>query len=69
MTAQSVWCEWANGRKGYFLNGVLHRVDCPAVENADGTKHWYLKGEEVQMEDVIKNEETRLWWRMKSDVE
>jgi hypothetical protein len=51
------------------LNGVLHCVDCPAVENADGTKHWYLKGEEVQMEDVIKNEKTRLWWRMKSDVE
>lgn len=51
------------------MNGVLHCVDCPAVENADGTKHWYLKGEEVQMEDVIKNEKTRLWWRMKSDVE
>ena len=28
----------------WYLNGELHRVDGPAVENADGTKFWFLNG-------------------------
>ena len=28
----------------HMLNGVLHREDGPAIEYANGTKHWYLNG-------------------------
>jgi hypothetical protein len=28
----------------WFLNGVLHREDGPAIEEGDGTKYWYLNG-------------------------
>ena len=34
----------ANGDKFYFVNGLLHREDGPAVESADGYKAWYIKG-------------------------
>ena len=34
----------AYGRKEWFLNGKLHRVDGPAVEYADGSKGWFLNG-------------------------
>jgi hypothetical protein len=36
--------EDADGKKCWYLNGLLHRVDGPAVEYADGTKCWYLNG-------------------------
>jgi len=36
---------WNNTRQEWFLNGVLHREDGPAVIWADGTKFWYLNGE------------------------
>jgi hypothetical protein len=32
------------GNKWWYLNGVLHREDGPAVEYDDGEKHWYLNG-------------------------
>ena len=28
----------------WYLNGKLHRVDGPAVANADGYKCWFLNG-------------------------
>jgi len=28
----------------WYLNGVRHREDGPAVEYSEGTKHWYLNG-------------------------
>jgi hypothetical protein len=28
--------------KHWWLNGLLHREDGPAVEYADGTKYWYI---------------------------
>ena len=34
----------ANGTKHWWLNGVLHRTDGPAVELANGDKFWYLNG-------------------------
>ena len=33
-----------NGTKYWYLNGVLHREDGPAIENVDGGKAWYLNG-------------------------
>ena len=32
------------GHKRYTLNGLIHRVDGPAIEYTDGTKHWYRHG-------------------------
>ncbi len=32
------------GRKEWYLNGLLHREDGPAIERRNGTKHWYLNG-------------------------
>jgi hypothetical protein len=33
------------GNRFWFLNGLLHREDGPAVEWADGTKYWYINGQ------------------------
>ena len=35
-----------NGSKCWYLNGQRHRVDGPAIEEADGDKEWYLNGQE-----------------------
>lgn len=40
------YCETgADGTKSYFLNGMLHRTDGPAVEYHNGTQNWYLNNE------------------------
>ena len=36
-----------NGYKRWFLNNKLHRIDGPAVEDADGVKRWYLDGNQL----------------------
>ena len=33
-----------NGDKNWYLDDNLHRIDGPAIEDADGSKHWYLNG-------------------------
>ena len=35
---------YADGEKGWYLNGILHREDGPAVEYPKGGKSWYLNG-------------------------
>ena len=43
MTINQPECEtYANGNKYWYLNGILHREDGPAIERANGTKYWYL---------------------------
>jgi hypothetical protein len=42
---------WANGDKFWCLKDKLHREDGPAYEGADGSKFWYLNGEEVTEEE------------------
>ena len=32
---------FANGSKEWRLNGLLHRTDGPAMENANGSKFWF----------------------------
>ena len=34
----------AAGRNMYYLDGLLHRADGPALTWADGTQLWYLRG-------------------------
>jgi len=36
--------EYPDGRKEWWLNGLLHRTDGPAVESSDGLKQWWLNG-------------------------
>jgi hypothetical protein len=37
-------CIKRNGDKWWFLDGLIHREDGPAIEYTDGTKLWYLNG-------------------------
>jgi len=36
-----------NGEKYWYQNDELHRVGGPAVEYSNGTKCWYLEGQEL----------------------
>ncbi len=40
-----------DGNKYWLFNNKLHREDGPAVEYADGTKQWYLNGEQFTETD------------------
>ena len=33
-----------DGTKHWYQNGLLHRIDGPAIEHADGDKYWYQNG-------------------------
>ena len=35
---------YKNGNKEWYLNGLYHREDGPAVEYANGDKFWYVNG-------------------------
>lgn len=35
----------------WYLNGKQHRINGPAVENADGTKEWWIKGEQLSEQE------------------
>jgi len=37
--------------KAWYVDGKLHRIDSPAVEYANGTKSWYIDGEEYSEEE------------------
>jgi hypothetical protein len=42
--------EYTNGTKKWFLNGIHHREDGPAIERADGHKEWWLNGKSLTEE-------------------
>lgn len=33
-----------DGKKAWYINGLLHRENGPAIEYANGTKEWYFQG-------------------------
>jgi len=39
--------EHADGTKFWYLNGINHRIDGPAIEYPDGTKFWYIDNKQV----------------------
>ena len=41
------------------LNGKLHREDGPAVEWANGRKHWYLNGREITLGSKSKDSKVK----------
>lgn len=53
MSHQPVMKEHHNGYRTWTLNGQLHREDGPAVEWADGTRQWWIDGQELTEEEFI----------------
>jgi len=53
-----------SGTKYWYLNGILHREDGPAVEYIDGSKLYYLN-EKLHREDgpaIEYADGTKVWW-------
>ena len=51
------------GTKRYYLNGILHRVDGPAIEWAGGVKSWCLNGERHRVDGpAIECANGDKWW-------
>ena len=46
------------------MNGKLHRVDGPAVEEADGSKYWYINDQSHRVDGpaVELSNGTKSWW-------
>ncbi len=40
----------SDGKKEWYLNGKLHRVDGPAYEGASGDKEWWLNYKQLSEE-------------------
>jgi len=43
---------WEDGTRKWYLNGIQHREDGPAVIYANGNEAWWINGEEL-FEDEI----------------
>ena len=39
------------GRQSWWLNGVRHRTDGPAIEDADGSRYWFIHGQHLTEEE------------------
>ena len=39
--------EFFYGERIWYLNGITHRIDGPAIEYHTGEKQWYVDGKEV----------------------
>ena len=52
------------GSKLWYQNGKLHRLDGPAVEEADGSKRWYQNGKLHRLDGpaVEEADGTKEWW-------
>ena len=51
---KQVFCIDEYGTKYWWLNGLLHRENGPAVEYASGYKYWYLNGKIYSESDYWK---------------
>lgn len=60
----------AKGDTRYFLNGVAHRVDGPAVIKADGTKEWWQYGNYYRENNqpVVERSNGEQEWREYSEL-
>jgi hypothetical protein len=61
--------EYYNGTKYWYLNGMLHRLDGPAVEHYSGYKRWYLNGinypEEEWFELLNDDDKEKAIWNLR----
>ena len=50
------------GHKYWFMNGVLHREDGPAIEYTDGDRHWVVHSKSHRLDGpavILANGETK----------
>jgi hypothetical protein len=55
---------YTSGDKCWYLNGLLHREDGPAIEYGNGDKYWYLNGK-LHREDgpaIEWADGDKYWW-------
>ena len=56
--------EWANGSRAWWVNGLRHREDGPALVKANGDREWWVNGR-LHREDgpaVVRANGDRAWW-------
>ena len=55
---------YPGGDKEWYLNGVLHRTDGPAIECGDGHKAWYQDGQRHRLDGpaVEWKSGAKAWW-------
>jgi hypothetical protein len=46
--------QWRSGSTSYYVDGLLHREDGPAVKSINGAKDWWLNGREIIIDDLTK---------------
>ena len=52
-----------DGSKHWYLNGLRHREDGPAIEYTDGTKYWYLNGKRHREDGpAIDHPDGKYWY-------
>jgi hypothetical protein len=63
-TKKPICKTWGDGSYAYYVNGLLHREDGPAIEHPDGTTAWYLKGNchRIGGPAVEWPNGTKVWW-------
>ena len=53
-----------NGSKSWRVNGLLHRLDGPAMEWLDGTKSWWVNGQRHRLNGpaIEFADGSKQWW-------
>jgi hypothetical protein len=54
--------EWADGNKWWYLNGLLHREDGPAIEYTTGRNDWYLQGKKISKKKHSQLVKLKAFW-------
>lgn len=56
--------EWYRTDRGSIVHLLLHRVDGPAIEHADGTRYWYVNGKRHRTDgpSTEYSNGTKLWY-------
>lgn len=56
-------CEYANGYKEWYRNGLRHREDGPACEWEDGSYEWFYNGKLHRLDGpAIKHSHGEFWF-------
>ena len=52
------------GDKYWYVDGKLHRIDGPAIEQTSGTKHWYVNGRVHRLDGpaVELSDGSKVWY-------
>jgi len=56
--------DFYDGDKTWYLNGIIHREDGPAIEWGDGSKSWWLNGKRHREDGpaIEWKDGTKQWW-------